>query len=155
MHYFSLEQPHCEIVSSDWSIMVVGHLLLCLTRCWSLPLPFSLLLKNPNWMMNSRMGAKWNTLSSLVGLKSRKKRACRSIWFPCFFPILKKIYYMIQSMSKEENTGGISFWKENLKRVSFDLKILEKCSNNDVWRSFLIVFGRASCGLSEEKLFLK
>ena len=56
---------------------------------------------------------------------------------------------MIQScVSKEENMGGKEnlFWrgflKENLKRVTFDLKILERCSNNDVWRSFLIMFGK-------------
>ena len=127
MHYFSLEQPHCEIVSSDWSIMVVGHLLLCLTRCWSLPLPFSLLLKNPNWMMNSRMGAKWNTLSSLVGLKSRKKEHAGPFDSHVFFSILKKNLIWHTKYVQRRNYGWHIFfereskmnncWPENLGKL--------------------------------------
>ena len=75
--------------------------------------------------------------------KIQEKKSMQVHLIPMFFSDLEKKSYMIQScVSKEENTGGKYFLKENLKRVTFDLKILERCSNNDVWRSFLIMFGK-------------
>ena len=76
--------------------------------------------------------------------KIQEKKSMQVHLIPMFFFYLeKKILYDIQSMSKkEEITGGIFFLKENLKWIIVDLKILERCSNNDVWRSFLIMFGK-------------